>query len=591
MLTKLRLQNFKCFNDHELSFRPTTIIVGKNNAGKSTIVEALRLVSIIVNRYQSLNYSDVPNWLDIPRRSRGVSPSIKGMEFNFENVFHRYGDPPAIITATFNTLNTIDIYIGEDNKIHAVIKNSYKESITTKSQAKNIKLPQVNILPQVAPLARKEEILTPDYVRSAMSSPLSHLHFRNQLNLFYDAFQDDFKKIAEGTWPGLRILELDGKGKFPGDKLSLLVKDGDFVAEVGMMGHGLQMWLQTMWFLARVKKDSTVILDEPDVYMHADLQRRLIRLLMGRYQQNIIATHSTEIMAEVKADQVLVVDRKRSKSIFTTSLPGVQWVFDYIGSTHNIQLARLWTARRFLLVEGKDISLLKQIQNILFPDSHEPFDTIPNMSIGGWGGWNVAVGTSMVLKNAGGQEIITYCVLDSDYHTAEQIAERQKEAKRRGVQLHIWDRKEIENYLLVPAAIYRFILSCIESRIVLPNMNKIVGQINNIVENSKDAILDAIATEYFAQNKAGGLTSANRLARQKIEDAWKTEEGRFSIVSGKKVITELSKWSQSEFGVSISINSIVRELKTDEIPSEMATVVKEIEACKIFGRVEKERLG
>ena len=132
MLTKLRLQNFKCFNDHELSFRPTTIIVGKNNAGKSTIVEALRLVSIIVNRYQSLNYSDVPNWLDIPRRSRGVSPSIKGMEFNFENVFHRYGDPPAIITATFNTLNTIDIYIGEDNKIHAVIKNSYKESITTK---------------------------------------------------------------------------------------------------------------------------------------------------------------------------------------------------------------------------------------------------------------------------------------------------------------------------------------------------------------------------------------------------------------------------------------------------------------------------
>ena len=299
MLTKLCLKNFKCFDDHELSFRPTTVIVGRNNAGKSTIVEALRLVSIVVNRYQFLNYSDVPNWLDIPRSSRGVSPSIKGMEFNFENVFHRYGDPPAIITATFNTLNTIDIYVGEDDKLHVVIKNSDRKPITTKSQAKDIKLPQVNILPQVAPLARKEEILTPEYVRSAVSSPLSHLHFRNQLNLFYDSFYEDFKKIAESTWPGLRILELDGKSKLHGGKLSLFVQDGDFVAEVGMMGHGLQMWLQTMWFLSCVKKDSTVILDEPDVYMHADLQRRLIRLLMGRYQQNIIATHSTEIMAEV----------------------------------------------------------------------------------------------------------------------------------------------------------------------------------------------------------------------------------------------------------------------------------------------------
>jgi AAA15 family ATPase/GTPase len=64
MLTKLRLQNFRCFKDHVVPLHPTTIIVGRNNAGKSTIVEALRLVSIIVNRYQFLNFSDVPDWLE-----------------------------------------------------------------------------------------------------------------------------------------------------------------------------------------------------------------------------------------------------------------------------------------------------------------------------------------------------------------------------------------------------------------------------------------------------------------------------------------------------------------------------------------------
>jgi hypothetical protein len=42
------------------------------------------------------------------------------------------------------------------------------------------------------------------------------------------------------------------------------------------------MWLQTIWFLTRAKDHETVILDEPDVYMHADLQRRL----RGRLKSN-----------------------------------------------------------------------------------------------------------------------------------------------------------------------------------------------------------------------------------------------------------------------------------------------------------------
>ena len=36
------------------------------------------------------------------------------------------------------------------------------------------------------------------------------------------------------------------------------------------MGHGVQMW-----FIVKAGKDGFIILDESDVYMHADLQRRL----------------------------------------------------------------------------------------------------------------------------------------------------------------------------------------------------------------------------------------------------------------------------------------------------------------------------
>jgi len=41
-ITKLKLLNFKKFQDEEISFeQPMTILVGKNNSGKSSIVYAI----------------------------------------------------------------------------------------------------------------------------------------------------------------------------------------------------------------------------------------------------------------------------------------------------------------------------------------------------------------------------------------------------------------------------------------------------------------------------------------------------------------------------------------------------------------------
>ena len=107
------------------------------------------------------------------------------------------------------------------------------------------------------------------------------------------------------------------------------------------MGHGLQMWLQTMWFIARTSRNNTVVLDEPDVYMHPDLQRRLIRHLRSVRPQVIVATHSTRILSETDPTNVLVIDRTAPEAAYSTSLPAVQKLLEHIGSAQNIQLTRL----------------------------------------------------------------------------------------------------------------------------------------------------------------------------------------------------------------------------------------------------------
>jgi hypothetical protein len=82
------------------------------------------------------------------------------------------------------------------------------------------------------------------------------------------------------------------------------------VSEASNFGHGLQMWLQIAWFIARTSSEHVVVLDEPDVYMHHEQQLKLIELLKERFRQTIFSTHSTAIINSCDEDDLLRVHRK-----------------------------------------------------------------------------------------------------------------------------------------------------------------------------------------------------------------------------------------------------------------------------------------
>jgi hypothetical protein len=505
-------------------------------------------------------------------REYGVSPSLDGIDFNTENIFHRYGTPPAIITATFQSGSSLKIYVGPEGAIHAVLFNQSGTVVKTRAQAREYALSRVEIMPQVAPVERNEIVLSPEYIRRNLSSSLAHRHFRNQINLLQEHLPL-FRKIAEETWHGLQVRDMGGQGASAGSPLSLLLRNDDYVAEVATMGHGLQMWLQTMWFLARVAPDTTVILDEPDVYMHPDLQRRLLRYLRLQTRQVVITTHSVEIMSEVEPEDILVLDRQHPHSWFAATFPAVQQVLDHIGSAQNLQLARLWHARRSLLVEGKDFRLLADIFDVLFPDDQDGLAAVPNMSIGGWTGWPYAIGSSMTLRNSGGENIVVYCILDSDYHTEPQKAERREQATRANIQLHIWSRKEIENYLICPAAIVRVIEDRVARRTNPPSLAEVESEINRAIELHKDETFDAISNEILLSNRSLGQVGANREARQLITQHWQSQDSRLNIVSGKAIFTHIARWSQENFGVSINLPLIIKSMKPSEIHFELQSVL------------------
>src|SRR4051812_29350372 len=105
MLEELRLENFRGFEDHTVPLTDLTLLVGRNNAGKSTIVEALRLLAAVTDRPRGRppRFARQPGWFTAPRGGWGVAPGARrDFDFQPETFFHRYGSPPGCVTASFS---------------------------------------------------------------------------------------------------------------------------------------------------------------------------------------------------------------------------------------------------------------------------------------------------------------------------------------------------------------------------------------------------------------------------------------------------------------------------------------------------------
>jgi AAA15 family ATPase/GTPase len=572
MLKKIYIENYRCFAKTEMSFKDLTIIVGKNNAGKSTLIEALRILSFVVGRARNSLYVNAPNWTNIKEDILGITPSLQNLDIPTQNIFYLYGNPPAKIFAEFENGVKVSIFIGENVDVFAILENSNGLNIESKRFAKSVELDDIKILPQISPLLKKESVIKLETVQRNLSTNLSSRNFRNQINYFPKDFQK-FKELAERTWQGLAIDSTSDSVRTHGD-LFLFVREGLFDAEIGWMGHGLQMWLQTMWFLARCQYNTTVILDEPDVYMHADLQRQLIKLIKKDFVQVIVATHSVEIMSEVEPENILPINKSKSKQTYANKAPLVQKIVNDIGSVHNLEIARLFSYNKFLIVEGErdDVKLLTIFQSKLFPNSFEQFDILPKVFVEGWGGWQRVIGSHKVFKD-NSSTIKTYCIFDSDYHLDKEINERLKEAQSQGINLHIWKKKEIENYLICPSAIFRLLKK--NKRAYNLTEVDLINRIDVIVEKFKEDVIDSYATEIKNKDASKSVKTVNQEARTYVNSKWTSE--RLSLVSGKALISAISEWTSNEFKISINKFALARELNEIEIDLELKEVIRNIE--------------
>jgi len=307
VIKELHLTNFKGFEQHTIEFRPFSIVVGHNNAGKSTAIEALRIIATVAKKFVTHKYAKTPTWA--AEFGTGISPTLDEVKLKPETVFFKYSEPPAIVRAVFENESEITVFLGPDEKIHAQAVSPSGQDVHKRSLVNGCEFTPIFILPQISPLQEKETVLRKPYVQKCIDTQLSSRHFRNQIRFMYDHFED-FSDLFQRTWDSIRVAEFNDSTAGYEDELFLMLREEGFVAEVSNFGHGLQMWLQIVWFLARTDSESIVILDEPDVYMHPQQQRRMIELLRGRFKQCILSTHAPGILDHCQESEILRLHRK-----------------------------------------------------------------------------------------------------------------------------------------------------------------------------------------------------------------------------------------------------------------------------------------
>lgn len=567
MIDTIQLENYRCFENTKIKIKQTAIFVGKNNAGKSSLIEAFRLVAMAIRKSKSAVYKELPIDFGIDSRIKGFKLDVDKLKIDLRGVVYFYQEKNAKIVALLDSGNRVEIYLNS-LYAYAVLYDVDKNNIKTKSKAKDSGIEQVSILPQLGLIKENEKILLKDTVKNDRDSYLFSRHFRNEVYQYKDEYWDEFVELAENTWKGLRIKEIV-YDYVEDDYIRIFVSDSSFVSELGMMGSGLQMWLQIMWFLSRTRECSTIILDEPDVYMHPDLQRKLIRIIKKRYPQTIIATHSIEIMAEVDSKNIITIDKKSRKMSYATDTKAVQKIIDDIGSVSNLSLARIGGAKKCIFVEGEDLKLLAKFADVIYPKMTESVSDLPHVSLGGFNNLNEAFGASKLFYDETEGNISCICILDSDYFPKDLLTKKIECASENKLDLHIWRRKEIENYLLEPKVIFR-LTACSPEQYM-----EFLSALENLVNSFENEVFDQYA-EHIAKYRKYDISTANKEAREFMSANWNSLENKLALVSGKKMLKEINKWLKTEYGISCTRSKIIAAFKVEDISDEIVQVISKL---------------
>ena len=581
--TSIHFHRYKAFRDYSVALDRFNILVGPNNAGKSTILGAFRILAEGLRKARARNPVVVRGPLG---DTLGYQIDLEETLIGGENVFYDYDDSePATIRFRLSNGNELVLFFPEQNACNLICKTAGR-SVNSPSTFKTQFNVSIGFVPILGPVEPFEQLYQQEAARLAL---LTYRAARNFRNIWYHYPEDfaEFRNLVKTTWPGMNIdkPEVDHSREKP--ILRMFCPEERIPREIFWAGFGFQVWCQMLTYIVRSKDSSLFIIDEPDIYLHSDLQRQLLGILRTLGPDILVATHSTEIISEADPDDLLLVNKKFNSAKRIKDPTQLQHIFGILGSNLNPTLTQLAKTRRVVFVEGKDFLLFSRFAQKLSKNlvaNRADFAVVPA------GGFNPQKVKDFKegIEATLGSNIKAAVIFDRDYRSDEECAKEVVALQKSCTLVRIHGRKELENFALIPSAISRSIEKKIAERNKLRGEHLVFEEdIERLLVSLTDPLKNKVSSKYLARRRSFEQAKAPHRDTSTIDEALMTEfdkawvsTKRLDLVPGKDTFSLLNQYLQGKYSVSVSPANVVANLRKDEIPTEITTLIEDLDAFR-----------
>lgn len=580
-ITSITFKNFKAFRQYSINFDQVNILVGANNSGKSTIISALRALDAALKIARSqppkrLHFDDETHFgYRIPENSISIA---------LENVRTDYNIEKSVITFNISNRNVIDLIFPVDGGCVLVpdARGTYIDSSATFKRLFPIFL---TVVPVLGPVENNEIRREKSTIVTSLSTHRASRHFRNYWYYFPDGFEE-FSRLVRSTWLGMDIErpELNASSA----ELTMFCREDRMTRELYWVGFGFQIWCQLLTHISRSKNTGLIVMDEPETYLHPDVQRQLLAIVRDIGADVLIATHSSEIMSESEPSEIVVIDKTKRSGERLKDVVGVQRALDAVGSSQNITLTALARSRRIVFVEGDDdFRVLRRFARRLGLSELASGVGLIALRSGGFGSWQRISTLASGIADALGASLSIAAVYDRDYFCEDQIFDIIEKLSEHVILAHVHDRKEIENYFLIPDVLDRALHRANEERstrssVDKSNIESVSVYLREITDSMHDDVLSQILSKRatYLRSTSIDLANINKETLLKFEEQWRNIETRLMIVPGKEVIRRLRASIQERFNLSLTDARIIDSMHRDQIPQDLCDLLMKLDAFR-----------
>jgi hypothetical protein len=529
MIITLTLRNFKSIIEQTYTFDQFDLLVGRNNSGKSTILQALAIWQFCVDEFRRVprqgktgkqvvlpNFTALPVpafnllWREKTDRHYPIKNGSKKQEFILIEIDVTWlTETPEPKQCSFG----VKLRYSSPQTIYAIPSEGWEHFRDLEGEPNKQKslLPIIAYVPPFSGLEPNEEWRDDGPLRKQVGKAQPGSVLRNLLLRVWEDNPEDWSEIQRVIWQWFSVELKEPKYERGVDtqivcEYQQREKSYDIIAG----GSGFHQALTLLAFFYGYNP-TTILLDEPDAHLHVNLQREILDYFKNQkaFQRNtqfLIATHAEEFIQGVDVRQIISLLEKVPKRVAST--PAIVTAMADVSNLEVTQLSEL-DKPILLYVEGEtDERLLRAWATVLSMQNQLNQVCFRVMR----GGSKDKMKTDSDRHFEGVKQIVaeTKRLILFDYDD-----EATYHPDPNNPVLYEWRRKNIENYLLVPDAWIRAAL-------------KKIGLVDNDNEVFRYPVQNLIDTFFMSENLTLPPNQSWRYVKANI----------FQVVNGKKLLFE-----------------------------------------------------